>query len=180
MKEYSLDSHSGQIGPSGHRREAMNSSATSGLEKYLMASIKVFGVKEGDANKIRALYLDKSKLKQVVFNLLLNSIKYAESDPNIFAIRIEADEMKNQYIIRFKDWGMGVSKGLEERIFEVGFRAPEAIEKNVYGSGLGLTIARSIMREMGGDLILANNYKPTEFQIILPKDLKENPDDTLR
>lgn len=70
-------------------------------------------------------------------------------------------------IIKFKDWGIGVSKGLEEKIFEDGFRAPEAIDKYATGSGLGLTIARKIIRELGGDLKLVNDYKPTEFHVVL-------------
>jgi signal transduction histidine kinase/putative methionine-R-sulfoxide reductase with GAF domain len=126
------------------------------------------------------IYVDKAKLNQVVYNLLINSIKYAESDPNKFRIEIEVDETKNDFIIKFKDQGIGIRKGLEEKIFDDGFRAPEAIGKNVTGSGLGLTIARKIMRKLGGDLKLANISKPTEFHMILPKSLKEAPDDTLR
>lgn len=119
------------------------------------------------------LNVDRAKLCQVVYNLLINSIKYAESDPRLFCIRIEVDETKDNYIIKFKDWGIGIELGLEEKIFEDGFRAPEAIKKNVSGTGLGLTIARNIMREHGGDLILASARKPTEFHMILPKFLRK-------
>jgi signal transduction histidine kinase len=131
-------------------------------------------------HKIPSIYVDKAKLNQVVYNLLINSIKYAKNDPNTFAIRIEVDDTKDKFIIKFKDWGIGVRKELEEKIFEEGFRAPEAINKHIAGSGLGLTIARRIMRELGGDLKLANNCKPTEFHMVLSKSLKEVPHDTLR
>lgn len=128
--------------------------------------------RDTDGGKI-TIYVDKAKLNQVVYNLLTNSIKYAENDPNTFLILIEVDETKDKFIIKFKDWGIGIRKGLEEKIFEEGFRTPEAINRYVAGSGLGLTIARKIMRELGGDLKLANNYKPTEFHTVLPKSLKE-------
>lgn len=127
-----------------------------------------------DVGRIR-LYIDSRKLNQVFYNLLINSIKYAEDDPKDFMIRVSTDETSDAHIIKVKDWGMGVRKEFTERIFEQGFRSPEALNKNVTGSGLGLTIARKIMREMGGDLILVNNRKPTEFHVVLPKSLREAP-----
>lgn len=126
------------------------------------------------------VYVDKAKLNQVVYNLLINSIKYAEEDPNQFKIKIELEESWDEFKIKFMDWGIGIAKGLELKIFDDGFRTPEAKLKNVSGSGLGLTIARKFMRQIKGDLILTNNSKPTEFQLILPKTLCEEPDDTLR
>ncbi len=126
------------------------------------------------------IYVDKAKLNQVVYNLLTNSIKYAEDGPDLFTIRILVNETKDNFIIKFKDWGIGIGKEFSEKIFEEGFRTPEAVSKNVTGSGLGLTISRKIMREFGGDLVLANNDKPTEFHMILPKRLKEDPNDSFR
>lgn len=121
-----------------------------------------------DIHRIR-LYVDKPKLNSVVYNLLINSIKYAESNPADFKIIINLDEDKDSYILKFRDWGMGIKSEYRDLIFEDGFRAPEASRKNVTGSGLGLTIARRIMREIGGDLLLARNHKPTEFHLSLPK-----------
>jgi signal transduction histidine kinase/GAF domain-containing protein len=119
------------------------------------------------------LYLDPAKLNQVVFNLLRNSIKYADDDPTDFAINIELEENKEQFIVKFQDWGIGIKREYADSVFKHGFRAPEALERGVTGSGLGLAIARGIMRELGGDLELSNLYKPTEFRLILPKGLKE-------
>jgi signal transduction histidine kinase len=124
--------------------------------------------------------VDRAKLNQVVYNLLINAIKYAEDDCKSFTVRTMVDETEDNYMIKFKDWGIGIKKGLEETIFEDGFRAPEAINKHITGSGLGLTIARKIMREIGGDLVLANSFKPTEFHVVLPKKLKEVTHDTVR
>lgn len=131
-----------------------------------------------DSTRIK-VYVDKAKLNQVVYNLLINSIKYAKSDPEEFRISIEMEETKDAYHIYFKDWGIGITKGLEEKIFNDGFRTPEAILKNVNGSGLGLTIARKFMRQINGDLRLTHNSNPTEFQLVLPKSLREAPDDTI-
>ena len=128
--------------------------------------------KEADIGKI-LVYLDPGKLNQVVYNLLMNSLKYADKEPGDFRVRLGVEETKDDFVIVFKDWGMGIEKQFQEKVFEDGFRTPKAVSRNVSGSGLGLTIARKAIREMGGDLILANNYKPTEFHILIPKKLKE-------
>jgi signal transduction histidine kinase len=119
-------------------------------------------------HRVKQIYSDKTKLSQVFFNLFLNSIKYF-STPDTFRILIGAEETKEHFVIRFRDWGIGVPEGLEEKIFEDGYRAPTALRKNVSGSGFGLTIARRLMRDLGGDLRLVCNRSPTEFQVLLPK-----------
>ncbi len=126
--------------------------------------------RDADVHKIPSLYLEREKLSRVVINLLTNSIKYSDRDPNEFAIRIWVEENAKNFIIVFKDWGIGVREGYEERIFEEGVRTPEAI-KEANGMGLGLTISLKIMQEMGGELLLVNRRKPTEFHMILPKRL---------
>jgi GAF domain-containing protein/anti-sigma regulatory factor (Ser/Thr protein kinase) len=127
-----------------------------------------------ESRRIR-MHVDKPKLSSVVYNLLINSIKYAENDASQFNVTIAVDETKHDFILKFKDWGIGIDKRYIEKVFDEGFRAPEAINSFVTGSGLGLTIARKAMRELGGELRLANRYKPTEFHVILPKSLKEAP-----
>ncbi|MCA9016327.1 MAG: HAMP domain-containing histidine kinase, partial [Planctomycetaceae bacterium] len=146
------------------------------------ASLNISNIEydSADVFKIGPLYIDKSKINQVVYNLLMNSIKYAEEDADQFKIRISVDKSGEMYVIQFKDWGIGIRPELKEKIFEDGFRAPEAMRKNVSGSGLGLTISQKIMRELGGDLRLTHYSKPTVFQILLPTKLEEIPNDPIR
>jgi signal transduction histidine kinase/putative methionine-R-sulfoxide reductase with GAF domain len=131
-----------------------------------------------NCNRI-AIFTDKAKINQVVYNLLINSIKYAEEDPKKFKIKLEIEDRYNQLHIKFQDWGIGIRSEYRDKIFEEGFRSPEVINKNVLGSGIGLTIARTIMKKFGGDLELTNSYKPTEFQMTLPKKSKEELEDDL-
>lgn len=132
-----------------------------------------------DIFTIAPLYIDKSKINQVVYNLLINAIKYAKEDRKKFKIQISAGKTNDAFILKFADWGIGIRKGDEEKIFEDGFRTHDATRRHVSGSGLGLTISRKIMHELGGDLKLTGNESPTEFQVILPMKLKEWPDDTI-
>ena len=121
-----------------------------------------------------SIFTDKAKINQVVYNLLINSIKYADYNPQEFQIKLEVEDKPNQLSIKFKDWGIGIKFENRDKIFEEGFRSQEAIEKDVTGSGLGLTIAKAIMIQLGGDLKLTHPYKPTEFQITLPKKINRS------
>lgn len=131
---------------------------------------------EADIHKIPEFKLDKSKISQVIFNLFMNAVKYADS-PETFKIVIGAEEQSDRYIIKFCDSGIGVPEGLEEKIFEERFRAP--LKRGIRGSGLGLTIARQLMREHGGDLILHQRKDPTEFHLIFPKPPRRRNEDTV-
>jgi signal transduction histidine kinase len=112
---------------------------------------------------------DPVKLNQVFYNLFMNSIKYAENSPSSFRILVDVKDDHANFIIQFKDWGIGIDEKYKDEVFKQGFRTPEARRKNVTGSGLGLAISRAIMTELGGDLRLANFSKPTEFHVIIPK-----------
>lgn len=134
----------------------------------------------GDMRKIDPLWVNMAELNQVVYNLLINAIKYAEKDRSQFRVRILVDVTRDAYVVKFQDSGIGVRDDLAVRIFDDGFRTPEAIARHPTGSGLGLTIASKIMRSHGGELLLTNHRKPTEFAMVLPKSLKEAPRDTVR
>jgi len=124
---------------------------------------------------MKPLYADRGKLNQVVYNLLINAVKYAGENKEQFTIRIGFEQDLREYRIRFMDYGIGIDKGLEERVFDDGFRAPAAERLIVNGSGLGLYISRKLVREIGGDLRLVHLRNPTEFQVILPRSLEEDP-----
>ncbi|MDM9581451.1 MULTISPECIES: GAF domain-containing sensor histidine kinase [unclassified Nostoc] len=132
----------------------------------------------GDAARM-AILTDKVMLNQVIYNLLINAIKYAEKNPGQFKILLEASEYKENLMIKFKDWGIGIVEDDVNKIFEEGFRSLDAIKK-VGGSGLGLSISIAIIQQLGGSLKLVNNSKPTEFHLILPKIFKEAPNDSFR
>jgi signal transduction histidine kinase len=61
-----------------------------------------------------------------------------------------------------------VKLGARERIFESFRRSGDFISEGVTGTGLGLTIARDLAREMSGDLRLIDSKQSTTFELILP------------
>lgn len=96
------------------------------------------------------LTADRDASEQIVLNLLDNAIKYAASGG---VVEIEAASAGGRAAIRVLDRGPGVSAALRERVFEKFFRADDSLASGVQGCGLGLSIARRLARDMGGDLV---------------------------
>lgn len=125
----------------------------------------------GSFEELPPLFVDPLLMTQVMFNLLDNAIKYHHGRPDTFRVEVQFKQTVQHYQISVADFGCGVPLDLAETIFVSGYRAPQAETFHVSGAGLGLSIAREIVRRHGGDLILAHAAKPTIFTISLPRSL---------
>jgi signal transduction histidine kinase len=77
--------------------------------------------------------------------------------------------------ITVEDRGPGIPHGELDQIFEPFYRAQAAREAQVRGTGLGLTLARSIAEDMGGKLTVSTKLgQGSAFTIHLPAVLEEN------
>ncbi len=88
---------------------------------------------------------DPRKLKQAIINLVQNAI---EASPTGAAVEMHVDG-DSQVYARVLDRGPGVPAEVTDKIFDAG------VTTKARGSGLGLTIARALVRQHGGDLTLA-------------------------
>jgi signal transduction histidine kinase/putative methionine-R-sulfoxide reductase with GAF domain len=116
---------------------------------------------------------DIAKIMQVMHNLFDNAIKYrSKTNSDSWNMNIEMREAtigKRKFMeIYFYDYGIGINKKNKDLIFDLGFRDPDIIHL-VNGSGLGLSIARDLMLELGGSLELISCKDPTTFMLKLPK-----------
>lgn len=93
---------------------------------------------------------DADALAQVVMNLLSNAEKY--SNGNTKEIEMQTFVNGSDIMVSVLDRGPGVPKGQEEKIFEQFYRAHDSLHSGIQGSGLGLTLARRIARDHGGDV----------------------------
>ena len=107
---------------------------------------------------------DELKIKQVIIILLDNAIKYSND-------RIEVFLKKDQHhaIIDIKDYGIGIPKEEIDNIFERFYRVDKARSRETGGSGLGLHIAKSIIKLHKGDIkIISKEGSGTNVELLLP------------
>jgi signal transduction histidine kinase len=118
---------------------------------------------------------DPEALKQVILNLLSNAEKYSPDRREIeVELGREPDEAGGapRIAIHVRDRGIGVAEQDRERIFREFFRVDDSLSSRVQGSGLGLTIARRIARDHGGDLACEPRASGgSDFIVVLPEEL---------
>lgn len=125
---------------------------------------------ETNQNSFRSfeIYADKEKLLQVTRNLVSNSIKYRSARDLI--IRITIVKKGKNFMIRFKDNGIGIKKENISNLFNRFYQVDASLTKKIQGTGLGLSIVKSIIQLHRGTINVKSEYsKYTEFVISLPK-----------
>lgn len=95
------------------------------------------------APKSAFIYADKTRIEQVISNMLNNAINYSTTKKEI-NIRLKPLSNENKFRLDIVDHGMGISKENLEHIFDRHFRSSNAKRATV-GSGIGLSIAKSIL-----------------------------------
>ncbi len=90
---------------------------------------------------------DQGKMKQVVFNIIDNSIKYTPKGGIVVSIEKIFDKNVR---ISIKDTGVGIKPGVIPQLFQKFTRAPDASETNILGTGLGLYVADQILKAHDG------------------------------
>lgn len=94
------------------------------------------------------IYGDKSRLDQVIANLLSNAMRYTDQGQ----IRIKVMRRDNELIFSIRDTGIGVSRKALSRIFERFYRTDKARDRRKGGTGLGLAISKHIIEAHGSHI----------------------------
>lgn len=105
-----------------------------------------FSIKKGCEAPIQ-VKADKEKIRQVLINLLDNSLKYGQPDGQTIASVYKMDEKK--VLIELSDNGMGIGESHLVRIFERFYRTDKARSRADGGTGLGLAIVKHIVEAHG-------------------------------
>ena len=109
------------------------------------------GIEEG----ISHIYADKSRLRQVLLNLLGNATKFTPQGGNIDVAATTKDGM---CLIGVKDNGIGIKKEDQVKIFEVFTQAETIQDETPKGTGLGLTLTRQFINAMKGKIWVESEY----------------------
>ena len=105
-----------------------------------------YGIKKGCESPL-TVFADKEKIRQVILNLVENSIKYGKYGGTITASMYITDEQ--HVLVEISDDGIGMAERHLSRIFERFYRTEEGRSLDITGSGLGLAICKHIIEAHG-------------------------------
>lgn len=115
------------------------------------------------------IYVDSTKFKQVMLNLLSNSVKFTEPRG-----RIQVESMLHKsgdLVLSISDTGIGIPPEHIERIFQPFEQVADHLAREHQGTGLGLPIAKALIELHGGELVLSSQLGAgTTARLRLPGD----------
>lgn len=116
--------------------------------------------------KLPVIQGDRDKLVVSLHNLLGNAFKYSSAGGEV-TVQVRADN--GRLTVAFKDKGIGINEEELEMVFDRFYRAKDSRVSQITGTGLGLTIAREIIRRHGGDIEVTSTLNQgSTFTINLP------------
>ncbi len=113
---------------------------------------------------------DSGRIRQILTNLLGNAIKFTAQGEVSLRVEVEA-ETERDCRLRFlvSDTGIGIPTEAQARIFEAFTQADESTTRKYGGSGLGLSISRQIVEQLGGQIgFTSEPGKGSIFWVTLP------------
>jgi PAS domain S-box-containing protein len=109
---------------------------------------------------------DRSRLAQVLDNLISNALKFT---PASGRVSVRVSRTGREAVVEVADTGVGIPADEQDRLFERFFRSSNATEQAIPGTGLGLTIAKTIVeRHEGAIEIESTEGKGTTVRVRLP------------
>lgn len=117
------------------------------------------------ADKNITVIADADKLARVFNNILKNAVVYSYDNT---AIEVKAERRQGKVIIAFENQGKTIPKQKLDTIFEKFFRMDYARSSHTGGAGLGLAIAKEIVRVHGGEIYAESENEKTKFTVVLP------------
>ncbi len=136
------------------------------------ADAKSIGLTLDAPPKLPLLYGDRDHIELVIQNLVGNAIKYTPEGGTVL-IRADADEF--EFTLEVIDDGIGIAPQEIPLVFETFFRSDDARVTETQGSGLGLSLARQLARQHGGDVTLESELnRGSTFTLRLPVGNRES------
>ncbi|WP_025691197.1 sensor histidine kinase, partial [Paenibacillus zanthoxyli] len=110
---------------------------------------------------------DSDKIKQVVLNLFQNAVQY--TDPKTGKVTVSLQSIGSRAELTVQDNGIGIPAEHIPHVFDRFYRSDPSRARRYGGSGLGLSISKSIVEAHGGEIGVASAPgKGTSFRVILP------------
>ncbi len=126
-----------------------------------------------DSDMPKDAYGDVTRLKQIYSNLLSNAVKFSHRNSKI-EVNLSYLDSSDSLLCSVKDYGIGIAKENINRVFQIFEQEDTSTTRNFGGSGLGLSISKSLANMMNGDLYLESELDKGStffFQVELFKDV---------
>jgi two-component system, sensor histidine kinase len=108
---------------------------------------------------------DPTRVRQILYNLISNSLKFTPAGEVSVAVRRSGDDLS----LTVSDTGVGIEAEALERLFDKFVQADASTTRRFGGTGLGLAICRELAQMMGGQVSAASEVgKGSTFTVILP------------
>ena len=129
------------------------------------------------------LYMDETRTRQIVLNLVSNAIKFTDKGyiklSASFELSKKNKSLANLYFI-VEDTGIGIPKDQQKKVFDSFKQVKGQSDEKYGGTGLGLSITKKLVEIMGGTIeLISDEGKGSQFKILLPDTLiasNENDD----
>jgi len=132
--------------------------------------------------KASKIFTDQSKLRQILYNLIANSLKFTEKGHIEIGYKLAEKSINSEHLLSndsmqstnfltffVKDTGIGIRKESQQRIFERFIQADESIHINFGGTGLGLSISKGFTELLGGKIwVESETGKGATFYFTIP------------
>jgi signal transduction histidine kinase len=124
---------------------------------------------KNDAQMDIRVMCDKNLVREMLVNLLDNSIKYRDKHKAVNRIELKDFRIHNTYRLEISDNGIGIPEGDLPRIFEGFFRSEPSRSREIEGYGMGLTIVKRIISLHGWDIsVKSQPGNGTVIVLIIP------------
>jgi signal transduction histidine kinase len=104
-----------------------------------------------------ALYTDPLKLRQILVNVMANGVKFTNHGDVVVLLRIDGEEADVKVYLEVTDTGIGIEPEEWEHIFNPFWQKDPTARNTAGSSGLGLSVARTLARLLGGDVVVSTS-----------------------
>ncbi|MFC3031078.1 ATP-binding protein [Pseudoalteromonas fenneropenaei] len=120
--------------------------------------------------------LDPTRLRQVLWNLINNAVKFTHRGGVTLICRRENKEDGPWLCVSVIDTGMGIPADQLGKIFEMYYKAPDATGANAIGSGIGLAVTKALVEAMKGTIsVISKQGQGSQFDVTIPLKLTAAP-----
>lgn len=167
-----MDSGYFEIHPSNHNIVSIVEDITLSVAEYTKHK-SITLIFDTDVEE-KLIACDPDKIERIILNLISNSVKFTEPGGEIL---VTVHDAIDNIVISVKDTGIGIPENKLSIIFERFRQVDKSLTRNHEGSGIGLSLVKSLVELHGGEIFVKSAYaQGTEFIVKLPAILTEDDD----